>query len=614
MKLRAELLAQCPDAKSELALLPDQYVLTVSSRHTVCETCGEALRVQHVYRRRPIGFVLGSPLLLHKVKKCPRCGRSYRCEELAEFLAPFATYAHDVVAKVGLARCRDHRQEEEILTTLSVPHQLDLPRGSIETLVDSFLDSFLAVHLAHSEALQEHLRRSDGYVMHLDGTCEADSKVLFLAIDGVSEIVLAAGEMETENESAVRRLVDDCIERFGLPLAVVSDLSSNIAAAVKHLPASVTHLLCHYHFLENVGSKLIQQPHTELNRRLNAVKLRPQLKCLRKNIVQYITQKSRNSVPPVAKLLEQSDEMVCDNPVHTRRSLAYLLLRWLDDHSIDLRGETFPFDQPALALYRRVEKLSKWLTQNLDSCGLKHSERKTLQTIAEKLQIVLSDTALTEAAERLQKAVDTFEQLRQALRFERHDGKPIRRAQPPASTIKEAEKIEQRLEKLRRMLNRCIGNAADVDRIKDAKTVIAYLDKYQQQLYGHVIRVPETNRVVLVQRTNNPPEHHFGKTKRGWRRRLGTGKLVRRLHTARPAELLLSNLSSQQYLDICYEGSIANMPRVFARHWAEALDIRRLRTRTQEKRTTYVPKSVLRQDSFFDNMAKALQKLAACLP
>lgn len=612
MKLRAKVLEHYPGALSEFGLLPEHYVVTVSSPHSSCETCGTALRVQHPYRRSPAGLMVGRPVLIHRVKQCPHCGRSYRCEELSELLPPSGQYAYDVIVEVGLARCRDHKQEGEILSSVLAPRQFDLPRGSIDMLTKKFLDSFLAVHLAGTEALCELLERNGGYVMHLDGTCEAGSKVLFVAMDGVSGTVLTAGAMQSENQAGIRSLVDDCIERFGLPLAVVSDLSKNIAAAVEHLPGSVKRLLCHYHFLENVGKKLIQRPHTELNKRLNAVKLRPQFKSLRHDLVRYITEQSRQPPRRVVELIEQTDEVVREDPVHARRSLAYLLLGWLDDHSSDLRGETFPFDQPALAIYRRAKSLSDWLTKNLDDCGLKRSERKTLQSIAEKLHTAFSDTELTKAAERLEKAVEAFEEVRRALRFERHDGKPVRRAQPPASTISDAERTEDRLNKLRRsLLSRT--QAKDHDRVEDAKTVIAYLDKYYSKLHGHVIRVPDTNRVVLVQRTNNPPEHLFGRTKRGWRRRLGTGKLVRRVHAARPAELLLANLDSQQYLDICYQGSTRNMAPVFARHWAQAAEIRRQRTGTRNNATTHVPKSVLRHDSFFENLTKALRKLAACM-
>jgi len=612
LKLRAKLLAELPGPLPESCVLPPGYELTVASPQTVCAECGTPLRVQHSCRRHPAGFLLGRPRLRHQIKQCPTCSRRYGCDELREWLPPYGNYTYEVIVAVGLARYRDQEQEPEIGSAIARRHRFHLPRGSIEALANRFPDSFLAVHLAHADGLRERLAANGGYVMHLDGTCEAGTKVLFVALDGVSGTVLLADALDSENPLAIRAVVDRCVALFGLPLALVSDLSDNLARGTAHLPGSVKRLLCHYHFLARVGERLLQSLHAELTRQINAAELRPQFRSLRRDLVQYITRKSPPTGRQDGDLPQDPEPTVRHDPVDARRHLAYTLLRWLDDHGSDLRGESFPFDQPALAFHRRAAKLRAWLRENLEGCGLKRSERTTLQTILEKLETALGTPALAQAAQRLEKAVDGFEERRCALRFERSDHKPIRRGQPPASSLREAAQTASRLQALRQALLKRVRTSPDPERVADAEVVLQYLDKYESRLHGHAIRVPDLGRTILVERTNNAPEPLFGRTKRGWRRRLGTRKLVRRLQAARPEELRLANLDSQEYLQLCYQGDTRNIAAVFSRYHVQAAQIRRQRTQPGNHGEMHIPKATRRQKDFFQEMAQALKSIAAC--
>ena len=63
--------------------------------------------------------------------------------------------------------------------------------------------------------------------------------------------------------------------------------------------------------------------------------------------------------------------------------------------------------------------------------------------------------------------------------------------------------------------------------VRSSEIIIDYLDKYSDKLVGHLIALPGSNQIILLDRTNNIPEHRFAKTKTGWRRKLGTKKLTR---------------------------------------------------------------------------------------
>lgn len=611
LELRAQLLKEHRGELPDACRLPDGYRLIVSSTKTVCECCGTPLRVQHAVSRRPVSLLLGRPELRHRIRQCPACNTRYECEKLHELIAPHGNWGYDVIAQVGLERYAQHRQDAEIVAHIAQDHCLDVPQGSIHSLAGRFLDSFMSVHEAHVEDLRRQLTDSGGYVLHLDGTCEAGTKVLFAAVDGITGTVLWASEMHSENERSIKSAVDACVEKFGLPLAVLSDLSPNIARAVAHLPPSVKRLLCHYHFLDAVGRKLIQSHHTEFIKRLNAVRFRRQFHSLRSDLVQCTTRRSSRKDHRVVELFDDPDGLALDDPVMARRSLAYVSLCWLADCSNDLNGESFPFDLPVLALYRRAVKLRRWFRNELDCKALQTTERTTLQTIAEKLDCVLSDPELTEAAARLEKAVQSFTAVRDALRFRDDDSSPVSRTQSMPQTCRQAAEIPGRLRRLRRKLLKCAETGNDPDRSADAGIVLRYLDKYEDRLHGHLVKGTADADPILVDRTNAVVEQLFGKLKRKWRRRAATGKLNRRLEAARPEELLLENLNSQSYLNLCYEGSADNLARTFSEHENRAAEIRARRAVTPNTRIMNVPKKLLRQPGFFDAMDKAANALAA---
>ncbi len=80
-------------------------------------------------------------------------------------------------------------------------------------------------------------------------------------------------------------------------------------------------------------------------------------------------------------------------------------------------------------------------------------------------------------AQHLEKEVAIFEELRNILRFNRADGKPILRQRPPCSTINEASQIEEKLNEFRQKLQtRKTDN--DPVTVKSSEIIIEYLDKY----------------------------------------------------------------------------------------------------------------------------------------
>jgi hypothetical protein len=331
----------------------------------------------------------------------------------------------------------------------------------------------------------------------------------------------------------------------------------------------VLDLICQYHFLENVGKVLFKETHQQLTLLLRKLKIRPGLKSLRNGLVR----RSKN-VPPIEEkqfneILNNPDKALQFDHVMILKYLTYFIFRWLDDYCCELKGEYFPFDQPSLVFYGRCVKVHDLLNQLLAAASFKGREKHTLASIVRVLEPIRNDENLVNTAQDLEKQVAIFKELRDILRFNRADGKPIVRQRPPRSSIEDAGQIEQRLNEFRQQLQ-TRTTAKDAVIVKSSQIIIDYLDKYADKLVGHLITVRTNKQVILLDRTNNIAEHRFGRTKTGWRRKLGTKKLTRQVQAARHEEFLVANLDCQHYINAVYGGSLDNMADYFAKYCDES--------------------------------------------
>jgi hypothetical protein len=588
----------------------------VSSNLETCintECQEQKLHIQRTVLRYPRGILLGEPIVKHQIKKCPRCKREYPFEQLHQLIPPHGNYAYDIIIYVGLERFSHHRQNLEIQEQILHRFKLWLPESTINALAHQFLDYFSAVHYAKANDIDQLIKSNGGYVAHFDGTCEAGTSVLFSVIDEISQIVLLTTRMPSENIKEVKDFFTKCKSLYDHPLAIMRDLSTNYQPAIKDVFDQVVDLICQYHFLENVGKALLKKTHQQLTNIIRNLKVKTQFKSIRKKLVQTTIDKPSISSKQLEQFIKNPHINIniilnLDKTI-LQKHLTYIILRWLDDYSSELKGEYFPFDQPALVYYRRCVQIYDLLTQLLDnSKQLKKSQKQTLLTIARNLEPFKNDKTLLEVANRLEKQVNIFTQLRDILRFNRADKKPILRQHPPASsTIEEVKDTEECLKKFRQDL-RVKTNSKKTDKdIKSAsKKVIDYLDKYMDELVGHLLTIPGKNKVILLNRTNNLSEQHFSKTKKGWRRKLGVKKMTRHLQAARHEELLLANLDQADYIKLVYDGSLDNMPSLFATYCNEARQIRKLRDNSQERRSLPIEKKLLRKSDVLPKVMEAL--------
>lgn len=554
--------------------------------------------------------MLGRPCVRFIHQQCVSCGHIESQEVYRRLVPREGNYAYDLIVEVGLARFRDHRQDAEIQSDCQRRWGVSLSPSSIGLLANSFLDGLAAVHQAHAPALRRRLADDGGYVMHVDGTCEPGTDVLFMAMAEPRGWTLEVAKMTTEHKEAISKLMRHGVDQFGLPLAVMRDLSTNIEQAKLDTIPEARDLICHYHFLENVGEQLCEKPHTELTAALRRLKIRPALRSIRGGLVRASRNGGRRlSKGEIQHLLTYPDDIAKLDATALRRFMAYLLLCWLDDYPADLKGEYFPFDLPSLAFYRRGKKLASLIGKLVDPQGCPQRELSTFRTIARHLTSLHEDQAVVAAAARLEKAAVLFEKFRKVLRLTSHPSERLLRGRVPSEERKVTELMPKRLETWRNGLQKRHDREVDVEKRADQATVLKYLRKYEQQLVGHVLQLEGDRGLLVACRTNNPAEHRFGATKQKLRRKVGAKKLARQLQAMRPEALLIWNLSDAEYVNLVLDGSLANLPAAVAKHWKSASAIRKERLTPTTDHPMPTTKQQLRNPQLLGNAAQIIRKL-----
>jgi len=603
--VRAQLLRSASVPLSAATRLPSHYQLEVASGRTFCDTCQAPLRRQRTSTRYPVGLLLGQPCVRSIDKQCPVCRQVYRAEDYPDVVPRHGNHGFDLVVEVGLASFLRHRQNGEIQQELEAGWGLRISCSTIREQAQSFLDYLSATHQAHGPELRERLQKDGGYVLHVDGTCEAGTDIIFNAVAGNRGWTLAGCKMATEDTAQIQDLLQRCVDSFGLPLALVRDLSPQIEAAHRQVMPGVPDLICQYHFLENVGTKLCEKHQSSLMACLRRLKIRPALGSLRHDLVRHAKQKGSFTPAQIEQLLTAPEQNANLDPAQKRSALAYLLLCWLEDYGADLKGEYFPFDLPVLALYRRYRTMYGRLLQTIAAVDSPAQAFPTLQTIRRHLAPVAEDKELVEIAERLEKAASLFNELRDVLRLGSRGRHPLLRQRPVADGPVQSQQREVYLEQWIQQLTQRLASETDADRATDLRIVLAYMQKYHDKLVGHVIAFNGSPQPFLVQRTNNVAEHRFGTRKQGLRRKLGTKNLAKYVQAMRPEEFLADNLRDPDYLQIICGGSVENLASTFAQNWQRGQEIRLSRRAKTTHRPIPAKRKCLREDEFLPKLGRA---------
>ena len=92
--------------------------------------------------------------------------------------------------------------------------------------------------------------------------------MLMSSLDSLSEIVLGNLKVPSEKTDQIVPLLQAMKSRYGDPIAVVHDMGAGILKAVQEVWASVPDLICHFHFLRDIGQDLLEKDYDAIRQLL----------------------------------------------------------------------------------------------------------------------------------------------------------------------------------------------------------------------------------------------------------------------------------------------------------------------------------------------------------
>lgn len=462
-----------------------------------------------------------------------RQGAVYHSRQLRSLTPYRCTYGYDVLVYVGRALFIHCHGEQQIIEDLGRKNVMISPR-EIGYLGKKFIAYLAIAHRQSRQRLKKVMALRGGYILHLDGTCEGDSPHLFTGIDGIAQIVLDNIKLPSEKAELLVPFFRQIRKQYGDPIALVHDMGQGILSAVNTVFKGIPDFICHFHFLRDIGKDLFGEEYATIRNRLKAHKIRPLLRRKTKELGKIIG----DDPQAVGSLAAGIDNGCIDSTVMENMSTmaAYAMIHWTFDRS-ELEGYGFPFDCPHLIFYQRLRKLHDLITSQL-------IKNKTLSRLWRPLTKVVEDQQLKKAASQMQKKVEAFKKLREALSIAAPQGRKGLNDDGQDVDIKSIE------EKVKQFRDEIMTDSQDYEKM------VEQIDKYWDKLFADPITVSTSTGQVIIQpqRTNNILERFFRDLKRRYRKRSGTKSLNKMLRFMLTDTPLVKNLDNPDYLDIILDG------------------------------------------------------------
>ncbi|MCP4209040.1 MAG: transposase [Shimia sp.] len=391
------------------------------------------------------------------------------------------------------------------------------------------------------------MEHNGGYILHLDGTCEGASPMLMAGLDSITEIVLGSVKAPTERAEYITPFLKDIQIRYGDPIATVRDMGQGIGKAIQEVFAQAKDFICHFHFLRDIGKDLLGEDYDTIRKRLRNYGVRAKLGRHARALQTTFEQNPAllDVLPFTSEPASVPDALL----KHTPAVCAYALIQWTLAGLHHGDGYGFPFDRPHLELAKRLSVLRQKLQalENLPWRGQWRDNdpfRKTLAAIGP----LLDDSALPKAIASIERDIQVFDALRDAMRLAPQHGS---QGLNDSGQQEDIQTIEAGVKRFRHWLTTHPAGAND----PGYANLLGQLDRYWEKLFADPILVntPAGPVQIQPQRTNNIMERFFRGEKQGNRRRTGNIRLGKMIQTMLADTPLVKNLDNPRYLEILLE-------------------------------------------------------------
>lgn len=502
---------------------------------------------------------MNGPLVAHEtVCECRSCFRVFSSEELLRLVPSRCNVGYDMLVFVGESLFRRHQTSQEVRTEL-IARNVHLSNSEIAYLGRKFITLLAAGHHRATPRIRRTMKLSGGYVLHLDATHEGDAPALMTGMDSLSKIVLANIKLPSEHADHIVPFLRQLRADYGIPKACVHDMGTGIGKAVAQVFPGTRDLICHFHFLRDIGKDYLEPAYDKLRQRLRSHAMSSRLHALVRNVRGCIDDRHEKAEP--AALIAET--LITPGAAQHRELMplvaTYPLALWILQGKHCGDGYGFPFDRPLLVFAERAIEVSALLSEVVHH--LPTDERQDNQPLFNLSRIASwarKDVALCQAVTELQWRSRIFDRLRQAMRIALPDGG---NGLNDDGTPEVMASIRQGVVRFREELEKDPKLAAD----RLSQNMVKQIDKYGDKLFADPIEVmtPQGKSFIYPQRTNNILEQFFRGVRRGHRRKTGNNSMHRVLQTMLADTPLVKNLDNPEYLETLLDGK-ENLAELFA--------------------------------------------------
>jgi len=252
-------------------LFSNQPVIHFSTDKEKCK-CDKKLKVLKTRTKQVVTLEIGRFTAHETIKYCKSCGNPCQSDELRKLVPYQGNFGFDVIVYIGESMFVHHCSDAAIKATLEEKN-ISLSLREISFLGKRYITYLALAHHESSDQIKHHLQLQGGYILHLDGSCEGGSPHLFSSMDGLSKIVLHNIKVSSENSKYIIPFLEEITSRYGEPIAVVSDMSSAIISSVETVFPGMRIVICHFHFLRDIGKDLLNTEYSRIRNILSAHKI-----------------------------------------------------------------------------------------------------------------------------------------------------------------------------------------------------------------------------------------------------------------------------------------------------------------------------------------------------
>lgn len=418
---------------------------------------------------------------------------------------------------IGFIRWFLNMQREEI-QLLFLGRGIEISTGEISNLSEEFLLRFYALHKRYNKIMKSIFDKKGGMILHLDGTGEAGDDIVFTAIDGITGIKIDSQIMPSESKETIIPFLTNIKKKFGNPIVVIRDMSKNIKEAASVVFDGVLHLICHYHFVANMG-KLIFKEEYELLRN-NIVKTRI--------LAQFVSLKEK-----LSELNSYKNILVQAELKWTEIAIEHILMP-------RERLSGFPFVLPYYEILIRVIEIKKLLKKIIDWNAENKMAISSILEFYEKIEKLIMTEEVKTHFLVLEKVWNWFEAVRNILDVSRHlkDKKQIANPKTPSDLKNDLTKL---IEQIKKDCNNC-----DVKINSISKIILSECTEHWDELTKEI--KDKKGRDVNIFRHNGIAENNHRWSRMHTRRRTGRSRTTNDMAKYGALTAILSNLENEQYV------------------------------------------------------------------